>query len=128
MTLAGRLNLFFLAAVALVLGGFSATVYGLAWVHLHWQADERLETALNTLAAAAEVGRDGVEWEPAERPLKVGPRQLGDQLVWAVTDESGRPVDRSTQPDTDGLFAEAATRLQDSAGGVRRLHWRGENW
>jgi hypothetical protein len=61
MTLTGRLNLYFLVALSVVLTGFSATVYGLASVHLHGRAIERLESALNTLAAAAEVGRHAVE-------------------------------------------------------------------
>jgi signal transduction histidine kinase len=128
MTLTGRLNLFFLAALALVLAGFSATVYGLASVHMYGQADERLESALNTLGAAAEVGRDSVEWEPSERSLRVGPRQVGDQPVWGVTDEAGRPVDRSPQPEAEDILGEAASHLREAPDDVRRVRWQGGRW
>jgi len=61
--------LFFLGTLAVVLVGFSVTLYLLAKFHLHRQADERLESALNTLTAAAEVGPDGVEWESRDRSI-----------------------------------------------------------
>jgi two-component system OmpR family sensor kinase len=129
MTLAGRLTLFFLAALAVVLAGFSATVYGLASAHLHGQAEERLDAALNTLAAAAEINRFGVEWEPAERSLRIGPQQLGDHLViWLVTDETGRLIDRSPQPDAGALLAETAVERRSSTDDVRRLTWRDGGW
>jgi signal transduction histidine kinase len=128
MTLTGRLNLFFLAALAVVLAGFSATVYGLASAHLYGQADERLESALNTLGAAAEVGRDSVEWEPSERSLRVAPQQVGNQLVWGVTDEAGRPVDRSRQPEAEDVLGEAAARLREAPDDVRRVRWQGGRW
>ena len=61
MTLITRLLVFHLGSLAVLLTGFSATLYGLAWGHLYARADERLEAALNTLSAAVEVGPDGVE-------------------------------------------------------------------
>ena len=73
MTLTARLSLFFLTTLALALAGFSAALFLLAWMYLHRQAEERLDGAVNTLAAAAEVGPDGVEWEPAERHLLLVP-------------------------------------------------------
>ena len=41
MTLTTRLSVFFLATLALVLAGFSATLYGLAHTYLHRQMDDR---------------------------------------------------------------------------------------
>ena len=83
MTLAARLSAFFLVALAVVLGGFSAALYLLARAHLHRQADERLAAALETLAAAVEFETDGLEWEPQQRRLSVGhpatPRQKDNQ-------------------------------------------------
>ena len=52
MSLVSRLSGFFLASLAAVLVGFSATLYLLAADHLHRQVDERLESALGNLVAA----------------------------------------------------------------------------
>ena len=46
MSLAARVSGFFLAALALVLGGVSVTLYLLASLHLHRDLDERLVLAL----------------------------------------------------------------------------------
>ena len=52
MSLINRLSIFFLAALALVLGGFSLALYVLASRHLHAQTDHRLDAARQTLVAA----------------------------------------------------------------------------
>lgn len=93
MKLRTRLLLFFQGALAVVLVGFSASLYVLASKHLHHQADERLDSALNTLAAAAEVTAAGVEWEPEERSLSFGRRAVESGLVWRVADDTGQRVD-----------------------------------
>ena len=72
MTLTTRLTLFFLAALAVVLIGFSTTLYVLARHHLYEQLDTRLNAALDTLIAAVEFKSGGVEWEPKERRLSLG--------------------------------------------------------
>ncbi len=125
MRLATRLSAFFLAALAIVLAGFSAALYVSARVYLHRQVDDRLAAGLAVLAAAAEVQPDGVEWEPHERVLSVGDVAGRDPLCWAVHTEDGRLVDRSPgpgeaalTPESDGL---AVTRRQEGAGGGR---WR----
>jgi heavy metal sensor kinase len=128
MTLTTRLTLFFLAALAAVLAGFSAALYALADAHLYGQADERLEAAAQTLAAAAEVAPDGVEWEPGQRALGVGPGALGESVYWLLTDERGRTVDRSLQPDAAELLAAAAAALTDEGGVTRPLDWHGQPW
>ena len=85
MSLATRLSAFFLAALAVVLLGFSATLYGLARGYLYRQLDERLVAALDTLEAAVDVEPDGLEWEPNDRRLTLGlepdveRRALGDR-------------------------------------------------
>lgn len=128
MTLTTRLTLFFLAAQAAVLAGLSVPLYLMARAHLHRRADERVEAALNTLAAAAEVGPDGVEWEPGGRTLTVGPRAAADQLAWVVTDPAGRVVARSDQPAADDLLADAVGRNEPAPDEARRVSWRGERW
>jgi signal transduction histidine kinase len=102
MKLRTRLSLFFLGTVALLLAGFSATLYALAAKYLHRQVDERLEAALNTLVAAAEVDAHGVEWEPNERRLAFGRRIVEGQFFWLVRDEVGKRIDGS-QPDSGPL-------------------------
>ncbi len=99
MRLSTRLSLYFLGTVAMILLGFSATLHGLASKYLHRQADERLEAALNTLVAAAEVNADGVEWEPSERRLSFGRRTIEGQFHWVAADDRGRRIDGSTPTD-----------------------------
>jgi heavy metal sensor kinase len=99
VTLTNRLSLFFVGTLALVLILFSTALYVLARIHLHRQTEERLEAALNTLVAAAEVGPGGVDWEPHERQLALGPAALGAQVVWQVCDDQGRVVDQAPQAD-----------------------------
>jgi heavy metal sensor kinase len=113
MTLAGRLSAFFLGALALVLLGFSAALYLLAQRHLHRQAHERLQSALNTLAAAAEVTNDGVEWEPHQRPLALG--RGAESVSWAVCDQRGRALD-GAPPDFLLTAGELPARIHDAEG------------
>ena len=116
MRLATRQTNTFLAGLAAVLFGFSIALYLLADQHLHRQADEQLEAALNTLVAAAEVGPDGVEWEPQERSLSFGGRAPGGELAWRVADDQGRRVDGSSPGDLDAELG----RLGTGAGPRRR--------
>lgn len=95
MTLTTRITGFFLGVLACVLVGFAVGLYLLADCYLHNGLAERLESALGTLAAAADVGSDGVEWEPASRSLTLGQDSSPDQVRWLVCDERGRPIDRS---------------------------------
>ena len=96
-----RMTWFFLTALAIVLVGFSVTLYAMAARHLHRQAVERLESALNTIAAAAEIGPEGVEWEPEERSLSFGRRTLEGQFVWRVGEEQGKRIDGSASGELD---------------------------
>jgi signal transduction histidine kinase len=125
MSLASRLSAFFLASLAAVLLGFSATLYALASDHLPRQVDERLEASLATLAAAAEVGRDGVEWEPGERDLGLGRDAGADQVRWVVRDGLGRELDRSPNLDPRLLSSLPPTGSTDGRFlGRDGLAWR----
>ncbi len=117
MRLGTRLTCYFLAAMALVLVGFSIALYAIADKHLHRQADERLESALNTLVAAAEVGPEGVEWEPEGRSLTFGRRTLEGQFSWRVGDERGTRLDGSAT----GAIDRTLARLGAESGAARRL-------
>ncbi|MDB5309025.1 MAG: cusS 1 [Gemmataceae bacterium] len=129
MTLTTRLSVFFLAALAVVLVGFSAALYVLADSHLHRRLDERLEAAARTLASAAEVEPDGVEWEPAGRPLTLAPGAFGEQVHWAVTTDDGRMIDHSPQPGAEDLLTEADRAARAGRRTPRRLdHAAGAWW
>ena len=119
MTLTNRLLAFFLTMLALVLASFSLTLYLLAQEYLHGIAVDRLDAALDTLAAAAELRPDGVEWEPAERQLRLGPARATDAIVWTVSDPSGNVIDHSAEP----MPAEAERLRSDE-----RLERNGARW
>jgi two-component system, OmpR family, sensor kinase len=95
MKLTNRLSLFFLAALALVLVGFSSAMYLLAHWHLHAHMQSRLEAAMNTLLAATELHPYGVEWEPLGRQVTMGNDPALDQVRWTVFDAAGQLVDCS---------------------------------
>ncbi len=116
MTLTGRLSAFSLAALAVVLVGFSTALYLLARAHLHRQVEERLGAALNTLAAVAEVKPDGVEWETHDRTVVLGPE--AGAVYWRVSDGQGRPVDASRGGAAED-FSRAASSADAEAQGWR---------
>ncbi len=95
MSLTARVSAFLLVALAVVLAGFSVGLYLLARTYLYRQLDERLEAALDTLAAAAEIQDGHVEWEPDQRQLPVGRDPAEGQVRWVVRDGRGRTLDRS---------------------------------
>ena len=101
MTLTTRISLFFLATLAAVLIGFSAALYTMAAVYLDRQTNARLDAALQSLTAAAEIENGRLEWEPHNRSIQIDDgRDDAARLSWRVTDEAGRWIDGS--PDTRG--------------------------
>ncbi len=95
MSLATRLSAFFLIALALVLAGFSGTLYVLARTHLIRELDERLQRSLDTLEASVDIEPGGLEWEPADRQMTLGVDRGISTVRWAVRDGKGSLVDRS---------------------------------
>ena len=96
MSLATRLSAFFLAALALVLAGFSGTLYLLARTYLVRQLDERL-AARPGHARGRGRHRAGRPRVGAGRPAIAagrGPRRRA-HVRWAVRDGRGALVDRS---------------------------------
>ena len=108
MKLSTRLTLFFLAAHALVLASFSVSLYLIAAKYLERQADERLESAINTLVAAAEIGPVGVEWEPEERRLTFPRRAVEASFFWEIADQDGQRLDGSSPASLATLLRETA--------------------
>ncbi len=95
MTLTTRLSAFFLLALALVLIGFSVSLYVLAHAYLYGQAEQRLTATLDTLTAAVESHAGGLEWEGDER-VTLGRDTSLEQPRWEVREPSGKRVARSS--------------------------------
>jgi signal transduction histidine kinase len=95
MSLSTRLSAFFLTSMALVLIGFSGTLYLLARTYLVRQLDDRLQRCLDTLEAAVDIEPGGLEWEPEDRLIAVGVDTGINALRWAVRDGRGALVDLS---------------------------------
>jgi heavy metal sensor kinase len=116
MTLSTRLSLFFLAALALVLAGFSGALYALAHLYLFRQADERCRAGLDVLHAAVEIEDGAAAWDPQDRRLSLN----GDGgEVWAVFDDRGRLQDGA------GAGPLSAEEQPDGPEDVR---WQGQWW
>ena len=126
MSLTARVSAFLLAALAVVLAGFSGGLYLLARTYLYRQVDERLEAALDTLAAAAEIQDDHVEWEPDQRLLPVGRDPAEGQVRWTVRDDRGRLVDRSANLRPGELPAAGPAPAGTQTGDV--LDGAGQEW
>jgi signal transduction histidine kinase len=125
MSLTMRVSVFFLTALAVVLLGFSATLFTLAWVALHHQAEERRQAVLSTLMATAEIEPGGVDWEGQGREVRAGDAE--GAIRWIVHDEGGRVVDHSPGlADDDPLrtLPGETTRVE----GPWRAEWGGERW
>jgi signal transduction histidine kinase len=125
MSLATRLSLFFLAALALVLGAFSVSLYALARSHLLHQLDERSGAALDTLTAATDIEPGGLEWDPSERLLALGGKD-GAPLLWGVFDEQGQPVD--VPPGAASLLGGQAERRGTGDQAAADVSWQGAPW
>lgn len=95
MSLTRRVSVFFLGALAIVLVGFSTTLFLMARTYLLRQADARLDAVLTTLEACAEEDDEGLEWEPTRRPIAVGLSNDPSEPRWIIQAEDGTLVDRS---------------------------------
>ena len=114
MKLDTRLSAYFLAALALVLLGFSGVLYVLVRHHLVDRANQRLETAMQILVAGIEVHAEDVEWEPLERHVALGEDPGEDQVRWTLHDEAGHLVDCSrnleSEPTSPAALGAHSTR------------------
>jgi heavy metal sensor kinase len=128
MTLTTRLSLFFLSALGLLLAGFSATLYLWAQSYLYEQADDRLDAALKTLSAVAEIGPDGVAGKAREHPLSLGQEGGGSQIPWMVRDHRGRWVDGSPEPFSREFLVESAMGLGEEDDPSQVVFWEGQPW
>jgi two-component system, OmpR family, sensor kinase len=124
MSLTARLSAFFLAALAVVLIGFSTALFVLARAYLYRRVDERLVSAVDTLAAAVEFKPGGLEWEPHERRLSVDEGAGEERVRWAVRDGEGRLVPGGMARGTEE-FREAFGSTEE---GSRTVSHDGQRW
>src|SRR5262249_36592222 len=122
--LTSRLTLFFLTALALVLAGFSVALYLLASSYLERQAQERLASALDTLAVAGGVEDGGLGGGAVKRPLALGREARAAQGGWEVRNGEGRVLGRSVNLGSGDLTAGGGAwlllqRRLDYPGAVR---------
>jgi heavy metal sensor kinase len=129
MSLATRLSSFFLAALAVALVGFSIALYLLVRSHFQRDLDERLVTALDILAAAAEVEPGEVEWKPT-RPMVVSASTEEDPVRWVVSDGRAKVLEHSWK-DLDHEDLRAVLVLSPEIGHIHDSfidrggkHWR----
>ncbi|HEX5445190.1 MAG TPA: ATP-binding protein [Pirellulales bacterium] len=95
MSLAIRISAFFLAALALLLVGFSVVIYSAASVRMQRRLDERLNAALDALEASIDVERGGLEWEPQDLRILLGTESDVNGVRWLVITPGGALIDRS---------------------------------
>src|SRR5579859_6776663 len=105
MTLTTRVSVFFFLVLAVVLLGFSGSIFWLARAHLTGQVEERVEAALQTLSAAAEMEGPLIDWEPAEHHLVLGRSDSLSEARWLVADERDSVIDHSANLASDGFLA-----------------------
>lgn len=95
MSLTNRLLVYLLSLLAIVLVGFSLGSYWLVNHYLQVEADERLQTTMNTLIGSLDIEPDNVEWEPRDRNLSLPNGPLGEDICWLITDIDGHIVAQS---------------------------------
>lgn len=95
MTLVNRVSAYFLVALALILPGYSITLYTLVSRQLHQQFDQQLHAALHQLAAVVEVEDDDVKFELSDHAIHLGSEDGLEDIRWVVSDEAGLVVARS---------------------------------
>jgi heavy metal sensor kinase len=95
MKLVNRVSLFFLVALAIVMGAFGVVLNVVARRYLHQQFDDQLHAALAMLVASADVEEDGVEWNTEERLVDIDAEFDNDSLRWAVFNDQRQVVDFS---------------------------------
>ncbi len=120
--------MFFLITLGAVLVGFSMALLVIANAFLHKQVDERLDAALNTLGAAADVGPEGVEWEFDERPALMKAAASQENVAWRVSDDRDGTVDSDRQPGTVEMLTNALQTLSSRKQTTARLDWNGVGW
>jgi heavy metal sensor kinase len=128
MSLTTRLSIFFLAALAIVLVGFSTILYGLAHLYLKQKTDEHLTAALDTLEAAVDREADGLDWDATEERVSFLGRDTGLESVrWQVSG-GGKRLDKSRNLFSAELESLLATSVKEFNRGTLVAETRKQPW
>lgn len=128
MKLVDRVSVFFLAALAVCLAGYSIVGYALIRNHLEGRFDERLRNGLSVLVAAVEVESDDVKWQPSDHTINLGDEPDADELRWVIADELGRIMDRSRNLDSSSAADRELIDALNDADGASRQTISGRPW
>lgn len=94
MQLVTRVSAFFLVALLVALAGYSAALFFCVRYFLNSEFDDRLQGALQILAATVEIEEDDVTWNPAEYTIEFE-REILRDVRWVVANEDGAIVEHS---------------------------------
>ena len=125
VSLTNRLITFFLIALAIVLTSFSLAIYISVQHHLNQQLESKAAATLETLLAASEVHRDGLEWDPDEHKIQFWHED--SPTIWAVFDENQTMIDSSQ----DLKFPAERFNISKANGNEIEplsFFWQGESW
>ncbi len=128
LSLTTRLLVFFQGTLALVLAGFSVSLYLLAQSYLSHQVDERLASALATLDALVDRDELGLEWEAKDRRLALGENRAADQVRWLVRDDRARRAGASANVIGDDQLAEVLFTFGTDYAAPRDVGVDGKTW
>ncbi len=115
MTLVTRTSLFFLAALAFVLLGLSAAIYGLMRYQLLGQVTAGTTNIAENLVAAVEIAPDGLEWEPGSRQFALQKLTGEAPVLWGVLDEDGKLLEGSITPELLSAVPDSQRGIGKSA-------------
>lgn len=125
MTLTNRLSYFFLSMLAVVLLGFSFSLYKIVDSYLHQQAREQLMSVASSLGASVEVQDSEVEWEPNTRTLNFYPTILGSEATWIISAPNGQLVEQSKNQKAETLAIETSASQSFSGDQLHRISQEG---
>ena len=95
MSLTNRLSVLFLSMLAIVICGFSSTLYLLTSHYLLQQAAQQVAGASNVIGIVAEPGPDGVEWELGVANSNLDSQLFEGRIAWLVVDHMGAAIEQS---------------------------------
>ncbi|WDQ15795.1 sensor histidine kinase [Rhodopirellula sp. P2] len=101
MSLTNRVCVFFLAALGIILAGYSLVFYSITSEHVRSRFDDELGGVLKSLIAAAEVEETEVKWQPLEHSIDFGVHDEFGAVHWVVIGDDGVIVERSRAIDQE---------------------------
>jgi two-component system OmpR family sensor kinase len=120
--------MFFLVTLAIVLIGFSVTVYYVARHDLYSKVDDELELLFSILTAAAEVEENSVEWKREELVPVVDAKLRQGAGQWMITDGEGVWIDGLPLDGAPEFLRRLGVKATETATGTPQLDANGRPW